>query len=187
MTKVVDAASLDLRQIVRHGDQILWGQACGEPLTLTEALVAQRAAIGPVSVFLGSGFSTTVQPEHTDHLTLSGIGGIGTHRRLTAAGKLAVVPCHVGQVAGYIRDGLIRCDVVFVQVARTGNPDEFSFSAVNDYVQAAIDKARVVVAEVNDQAPETRCDKLLARKRIHWLTHTSRPLVAVAPANVGCT
>lgn len=185
MTQVVDAAELDFRQIVRDDDQILWGQACGEPLTLTEALVAQRAAIGPVSVFLGSGFSKTLQPEHADHLRMTGIGGIGTHRRLTAAGKLAVVPCHVGQIAGYIRDGQIRCDVVFVQVARTANPDELSFGAVNDYVQEAINKARVVVAEVNDRAPDTRCDRLLSRSRIHWLINTSRPLVAVAPASVG--
>ncbi len=185
MTRVVDAASLDLRKIVRSGDQILWGQACGEPLTLTELLVAQRASIGPVSVFLGAGFSTTLQPEHADHLHMAGIGGIGTNRRLTAAGKLAVVPCHVGQIAGYLRDGHIRCDVVFVQVARTAHPDEFSFAAVNDYVQEAINKARVVVAEVNEQAPDTRCDRLLPRSRIHWLINTSRPLVAVAPAKVG--
>jgi acyl-CoA hydrolase len=185
MMTVVDAAALDLRQFIRSGDQILWGQACGEPLTLTEALVAQRAALGAASVFLGSGFSKTLQPEHADHLTFSGIGGIGTHRRLTASGKLAVLPCHVGQIAGYIRAGQIRCDVVFVQVARTVHPDKFSFAAVNDYVQEAIDKARVVVAEVNDMAPDTRCDKLLARSRIDWLINTSRPLVSVAPASIG--
>lgn len=185
MTRIIKAGELDLRQFVRRGDQILWGQACGEPLSLTEALVAQRAAIGLASVFLGSGFSTTLQPEHADFLHMSGIGGIGTHRRLTAAGKLAVVPCHVGQIAGYIRDGRIRCDVVFLQVAPTASPQEFSFGAVNDYVQAAIDKARVVVAEVNDQAPDTHCDRLLSRNRIHWLIHTSRPLVSVAPASIG--
>src|SRR3546814_10756983 len=60
-----DVCSSDLfKGIIRKGDAILWGQACAEPLTLTEALVAQRAEIGGVNVFLGSGFSNTLRPEH---------------------------------------------------------------------------------------------------------------------------
>ena len=39
----VAAANLDLRNWVRPGDRVLWGQGSAEPLTLIEALVAQRA------------------------------------------------------------------------------------------------------------------------------------------------
>ena len=41
MTVSVDAAALDLSAFVRAGDRIVWGQACGEPTTLLEALIAQ--------------------------------------------------------------------------------------------------------------------------------------------------
>ena len=57
--KRLDIGELDLGAIVRAGDQIIWGQACAEPLTLTEALVEQRARLGGVSVFMGSCFSST--------------------------------------------------------------------------------------------------------------------------------
>ena len=40
------ADGLDLKSIIRPRDAILWGQACGEPLTLTEALVQQRRELG---------------------------------------------------------------------------------------------------------------------------------------------
>ena len=39
----MNASHVDLSEFIRPGDGVLWGQACSEPLTLTEAFVAQRA------------------------------------------------------------------------------------------------------------------------------------------------
>jgi hypothetical protein len=39
---VTDIGALDLGRYIRPGDMVLWGQACAEPLTLTELLAAQR-------------------------------------------------------------------------------------------------------------------------------------------------
>ena len=95
----------------------MWGQACAEPQTLTEALVLQRASLGGVSVLLGASYSETIKPEHADHLRLVGLGAMGGTRRLTAAGVLEVIPCHMGQLPAYLAQGLIGCDVAMVQVA----------------------------------------------------------------------
>jgi acyl-CoA hydrolase len=185
VTAVIAAADLDLKSIVRPGDQIVWGQAAGEPLTLTEALVAQRAGLGGVSVFLGSGFSDTLQPEHADHIRFRGMGGIGTHRRLARRGVLEIVPCHVGQIGRYIDDGAIACDVAFVQVSPADAEGRHSFGVINDYVQSAIRRARVVVAEVNDRMPWTYCEGYLPREKVDFLIETSRPVVEVKSAPVG--
>ena len=45
MTVVTDATRLDLGQFLRRGDRIVWGQACGEPTTLIEALIAKGADV----------------------------------------------------------------------------------------------------------------------------------------------
>ena len=115
---------LDLREFIRPGDCIVWGQATGEPLTLTEALVAQRHAIGPVSVFLASCFSDTLRPEHADTIHFRSFGPMGTSRSLAKAGVLDIVPVHFGQIYRYIEDGQIGCDVAWCSSARpapTGN------------------------------------------------------------------
>ena len=57
MTVVTDASRLDLRAYLRPGDHIVWGQACGEPATLVEALIAQAATIGDLSAFSATSFS----------------------------------------------------------------------------------------------------------------------------------
>lgn len=187
MTERVAADALDLAGIVRSGDHIVWGQACGEPTTLIETLIAQRDRLGGVAAFAGSSFSGLLTPEITDHIRLSSMGAIGALRSLTKAGSLDIIPCHVGQIAGFINVGIIDCDVAFVQVSPADADGNHSYGLINDYVQAAVAKARVVVAEVNDQVPFTFCDALLPGDRIDYLVDVSRPPVEVRPAAIGET
>jgi acyl-CoA hydrolase len=182
MTRIVAAGELDLRGFIRSGDGIMWGQACGEPVTLTKALVAQRADLGGVSAFVGSAFSDTLQPEHADHIAFSSMGAIGTLSRLAAAGVLGIVPTHVGQIGALIAGGQIRCDVALVQVNPAGPDGLHSFGLIADYVQAMVKRARVVIAEVNDQVPFTSGGPGLEPERIDVLVETSRPLIQVPAA-----
>lgn len=181
---MVDAAGLQLADFVRPGDSIVWGQATGEPLTLTEALVRQRAGLGGVKVFLGSTFSRTLQPEHADHIAMSGFGAIGL-APLARAGVLDIVPCHVSQVGRYIADGRIGCDVAFVQLSPPGPDGRYSFGVIHDYVATAVAAARTVIAEVNDQVPWTHGAASLAAGDIDACVYSSRPLLEAAPAGVG--
>lgn len=180
----LDTGKLDFKGIIRKGDAILWGQACAEPLTLTEALVAQRAEIGGVSVFLGSGFSNTLRPEHADHMRFSGMGAVGTNRRLSKAGVLDVLPCHVSKMENYVLEGLIPCDVVFIQVAPPDEAGQFSLGLVSDYIRAAVRRARVVIAEMNSHVPQVPCAEPLTAAEIDFIVESDRPLIEVPPAAV---
>lgn len=180
----ISADKIDLQGIVRPGDTILWGQACGEPQTLTEALTAQREGLGGVNVFLGSGFSNTLKPEHADHIRFMGIGAAGTHRRLTKAGVLDVLPCHVSKMESYVADGVIPCDVAFVQVAPPDEHGHYSLGLISDYIRAAVRRARVVVAEVNAQVPQVPSAEPLSASDIEFIIYTNRPLVELAPAAI---
>lgn len=185
--KLLHAEALRMADHIRPGDQIMWGQVCGEPQTLTEALVAQRAEIGKVSVFLGAGFSRTLQPEHADFIALRGIGAVGTHRRLTKAGVLDVVPTHISQMDRSIRSGTIRCDVALVQVSPANEKGEHSYGLIGDYVRAMVESARVVIAEINAQVPWVNCDAPLTAEDIDFAIETDRPLIEVPPAEASAT
>ena len=176
-TVELTAATLDLKTFIRPGDNIIWGQGTGEPQTLTEALAAQRADLGGVTIYVGAGFSDTIKPEHADHLKMIGFNAVGTTRRLTKGGALQIIPCHIGQVASYIEQGVVPCDVAFVQVAGPNEDGLYSYGVINDYTQAMVAKARVVVAEVNDQVPLTYCQGYLKPEDIDFIIKTSRPVI----------
>src|SRR5271157_5049034 len=146
MTVATDASGLGLGAFLRSGDHIVWGQACGEPTTLVEALIAQAEGIGRLAAFAATSFSGLLDAEAGNRLSLSSMGAIGALRNVSAAGRLAIIPCHVGQVATMIEHGLIGCDVAFVQVSAADANGNHSFGLINDFVQTAVAKARVIIA-----------------------------------------
>jgi hypothetical protein len=59
------------------------GQACGEPTTLVEALIAQGRDIGGLSAFIATSFSGLFTPETAASFALSSMGAIGALRGMT--------------------------------------------------------------------------------------------------------
>ena len=186
MTVLTDASGLDLSRFLRPGDRIVMGQACGEPLTLVEALIAQGKDIGGLSAFIATSFSGLLNLEAADSFAISSMGAIGALRSLSAAHRLGVIPCHVSQVGPMIEAGIIGCDVAFVQISPPDENGNHSFGLVSDHVQAAVAKARVLIAEVNEQVPFTH-GELLPASRIDCAVHVSRMPVQVPPAKIGAT
>ena len=183
---ITDAAGLDLCQLLSAGDHIVFGQACGEPTSLIEALIKQGAAIGNLSAFIATSFSGIFTPETADAFTLSSMGAIGALRSMTKAGKLVVVPVHVSQVGPLITAGIIRCDVAMIQVSPADADGNHSLGLISDYVQEAVATARLVVAEINEQVPYTP-GETLHRSKIDVAVHVSRAPVEVQAANISET
>lgn len=163
-----------LKDILRPGDHVLWGQGTAEPTPLTEALVAQRHVLGPLSVFVGVSFTDTLMPAHADALRVSSYGTLGTTRRLAAAGVLEIVPHHVSKLGTAVESGLIGCDVAMVQLSVPGPNGRPSLGPINDYMRAALHRARAVIVEVNDQLPWTFGPELFPLERVALTIETSR-------------
>lgn len=171
---------INLASVIRPGDGILWGQACAEPRTLVEALVAQRARLGGVGCFLGSSYSGIVKPEHADHLRLASYCGMGTNRALADAGVLEILPAPYSQLGVLIREKKIKADVVMVQVSPPNARGEYSLGLAADYLIPALDVCRAIVAEVNAQVPWTHTERFLAKDDFDIVVESDRPPAAPA-------
>jgi len=147
-----------LQGLLRAGDTLWWGQATAEPLTLTRALVAHRHALardGRLRVFVGIGGSDTLQPEHADVIDFFGYTASGPHKALAQAGVLDIVPSHYSHLPGLIREGVLPADVALLQVSQPDAQGRFSLGLVHEYLTAVLEKARVVIGEVNPAIPWT--------------------------------
>lgn len=172
--------TIDLARWIQPGDSVLWNQCTAEPLTLTEALVRQRSAIGPCSVFVGPTYTQTLQPEHADYLSMLSYCGIGENRKLIEAGVMQVIPTHCSQVDQLLADGSIKADVVFLHLSPEGPDGRRSLGTANDYLVTAAKRARVVIAEVNEQMPWTLTAHALAGIKIDAIVQSDRPLVELS-------
>ena len=177
---------IDLARYVKRGDRIVFGQACGEPTTLVEALIEQGEGIGDLSAFIATSFSGSFVPDTASAFTLSSMGAIGALRSMTKANALQVIPAHVSQIGPLITAGVIGCDVAMIQVSPADKDGNHSCGLISDYVRAAVDKARVVIAEVNESVPYTPGETIPA-SAIHVAVPVSRAPVEVTAAKVSET
>lgn len=178
---------MDFGGILRPGDAILVSQASAEPLTLTEALVAQRHAIGGVSVFLGVQLTDTFRPEHADALRFSSFGAMEGNFRLAEAGKLDLFPVHYSEVPRLIESGRLRCDVALLSLSPPGPDGRSSIGVCHDWMLEAARRARVVIAEVNERMPWTYGSEELPEIRIERMVQSSRALPVYPPPEIGET
>ena len=177
--------SVELSRVIRPGDGVIVGQACAEPRTLVEALVAQRAAYSGARVFLGVNYSGIVKPEHADHLRLSAYCGSGHNRALADAGVLDIHPHPYSRLGALIRERKIPCDVVLAQVSPPNARGEYSLGLAADYLVPAIAVARALVVEINARVPWTHTERVFQEKEFSLAVETSRDPAPAPSAEFG--
>lgn len=166
MTAKARLDSLQLGEFILPGDCVAWPQGPGEPLALTELLLAQRKDLGRPELLFGLTGSATLGPEMGADFRLRALNGAGNSRRVTALAE--IVPGHVSLLPRLIRSGAIRVDVVLIQVRPLPGGD-FSLGVVCDFTQAMIQSARTVIALLNPALPPLLGDAVVAAQDVDLL------------------
>ncbi|MFT3780114.1 MAG: acetyl-CoA hydrolase/transferase C-terminal domain-containing protein [Ottowia sp.] len=177
-----------LQGLLRPGDALWWGQATAEPLTLTRAVVQHRHALargGRLRVFVGIGNSDTLRPEQADAIGFFGYIAAGPHRDLAKAGVLDAVPSHYSHLPDLIRSGVLPVDAVLLQVSPPDAQGRHSLGLVHEYLTAALEKARVVIGEVNPAVPWTHGSVHLKAADFDLLVDAEHPPIDAERADPG--
>jgi acyl-CoA hydrolase len=172
----VALGSLDFPDVIRPGDQVMWGQAAAEPAVLIDALLRQRADIGAFRIFVGTSWCRSLTSDIADLVHIRSYCGAGLNRKLAQAGVLDIVPCRYSHLPGLIRRGVLQADVLLLQVSPPDAAGRYSLSMAHDYLPAALDAARIVIAEVNQQAPWTYGERYIHESEIDIAIETDREL-----------
>jgi acyl-CoA hydrolase len=185
MTERMAPEDLDLRRWIEPGDAVVWGQMTAEPATLVDRLGKQAAQLRGVRAFVGLSLEEILPTECAEHIELSFAGGSQTNHRFARNGALNALPVHLSRIPGHLLAGDIPCDVALVNTAQgaDGGPVNLSLSA--DYMGAAAKTARLVIAEVNDQLPETFGQTEIALDQVAAIVPTSRPPPVFARPTLG--
>jgi acyl-CoA hydrolase len=154
----------------------MWGQAAAEPAALIGALLSQRADIGAFRIFVGASWCKSLTSDIADLVHIRSYCGAGLNRKLSRAGVLDIVPCRYSDLPSLIRRGLLKADVLLLQVSPPDASGRYSLSMAHDYLPAALDSARIVIAEINRKAPWTYGERYIDESEIDMAVETDREL-----------
>lgn len=162
------------------GSHIVLAQATGEPQTLAEALARQHARLAGCTLVVGLSLwePPYAQPEASASFRIKAfIVGPGLRRAVNER-RAEYLPCHFSEVPRLLTSGLVPPEVVLLQAS---TPDARGLCTVGpalDYMPAALERARLVIAEINDQVPHVRGDRV-PYARFDCVVETSRPPIEV--------
>jgi 4-hydroxybutyrate CoA-transferase len=86
------------------------------------------------------------------------------------------------KIPALFASGRISLDVALLQLSPPDRHDLCTLGASVDAARAAVDHARLVIAEINEQMPRTHGATTIPLSRVHAFIRTNRPLHAHAPA-----
>lgn len=180
-------SAADAADEVRNGDTIVVPTGVGEPPALLGALSERRRDLRDVRIsqILPLGHYGYFDPETVDHVRHLGYFLGGASRPGAQQGWIDTLACNFSELPLMIRRGLTPADVVFSVASPMDEHGYFSLSLGADYTMAAVERARVVVLEVNSTAPFAHGNCHVHVSQVTALVESDAPLREVGLPTVG--
>ena len=168
-----------LSQHLRRGDHVVVGQATGEPPGLISEMFALAGGLGALNVFCGYSLNPAWGAPIDAALRVTTYCGLGSVRHLVGRGAARVIPAQMSQLTSYFESGMLKADVVLLQVSPADAEGYHSLGCAVDYVWSAAQAARVVLVEINPNVPRTRSTYRLHCSRVVVARESDLPLPEV--------
>ncbi|WP_158211046.1 acetyl-CoA hydrolase/transferase family protein [Myroides phaeus] len=170
-------------KVVKSGDRIYVQAAAATPNVLTKAISDRADELRGVEFchIHTEGAAPYVDPALAESFHVNSFF-IGKNVRHTiAAGNGSYTPVFLSEVPNLFRKGAVTLDVVLIQVSP---PDEHGFCSLGVSVEAtvaAMECAKVVIAQINSFMPRTFGDSVLHISKIDMAVEHNCPLYASKP------
>lgn len=177
-------------KVVRDGDWIEFAWAASVPGLLDEALARRKDELHNVNLRGGVLISPVacIDCDPTqEHFRWNSWHLGGRERKLVQKGLAYYIPLKYSELPRYLREN-IQTDVVAIQVAPMDEHGYFSFGVSVSHYAAAIERARAVIVEVNEDMPRTQggYDHVVHISKVDYVVeggHRGLPILPSAAAS----
>ncbi len=176
----------DAVALITSGMRVFVHGASATPTPLLEALSSRTDVEGIRLYHLHTaGPAPCTAPDLADRFRSVSLFTGPALRGPVAEGRADFVPVFLSDIPSLFLSGTIPLDVAMVQVSPPDRHGYCSLGTSVDCARAAVDSARFVIAEVNDQMPRTHGNTAVAFDRLDAAVFTSRPLAEHEPTVEG--
>lgn len=164
--------------VIKSGDRVYISGNAATPYVLMNALAARRDELRDVELVhvLLLGEDPLSRPEMEGHFRHNSLFVGPADRKAINEGRADYVPIFLHQIPHLFLSGQMPLDVAVLHVSP---PDEHGFMSLGVEVlasKAAAEKAKIVIAQVNDRMPRVLGDSFLHVSRFHKVVEVSEPL-----------
>ena len=168
---------------IHAGDRIFIGTGCGEPQYLVAELVNYvnnnpKAFFDAELIHIWTlGVAPYTDEKFQDNFRLDSFFVGDSTRNPVNRGAADYTPIFLSSVPDLFRSEMVPVDIALVQ---TSLPDKHGYLSLGisvDVVKAALEKAEVVVAQVNENMPRTHGDGFIHIKDIDFILPHDEPLL----------
>jgi acyl-CoA hydrolase/RimJ/RimL family protein N-acetyltransferase len=170
-------------RLLRPGRRIFIGSGAAQPVRLVDAMVrcGTQLADNEIVHILTLGPAPYAVAECADRFRHNAFFIGANTRAAVREGRADFTPVFLSEIPDLLRSGRAPVDAALVQVSL---PDAEGYSSLGvsvDVVRAAVDSARIVIAEVNPRMPRTRGDTRIDLHRCAALVPVDAPLLERLP------
>ena len=143
-------------KVVKSGDWVDYSWCCNYPVSLDKALAARKDELYDVKI---RGGVTMWMPEVCkaedagEHFTWNSWHCSGIDRKIIGKGMGFFGPMRYSELPRFYRDGNVQVDVAMLQVTPMDAHGNFSFALSASHLADMLDRAKVVIVEVNRNMP----------------------------------
>lgn len=165
-------------QHVKNGDHVFVHSAAAVPAVLVKALADRANELKGVSIYQihTEGEAPYAAPEMSASFTVKAFF-VGTNtRKAILEGHGSYIPVFLSEVPSLFRKNIIPIDVALISVS---TPDKHGYCSLGtsvDISSAAVEKAKIVIAQVNKFLPRTHGDGIIHVDDIHYMVPSDVPI-----------
>lgn len=173
-------------KVIKSGDRVVIGHACGEPSTLVEALVQRAPELENVEIvhMVAMGLAKYAQPGMEKSFKHNALFVGGSTRKAVEEKRADFTPCFFSEVPRLFKNNILPVDAVLIQVTPPDEEGFCSYGVSADYTKPAAECAKVVIAQMNCNMPRTGGAKLHLDS-INYIVEQDEPLIELKPPKIG--
>jgi len=168
---------------INRGDRIFISTACGEPQYLVQALI-NYVESHPSAIFDSEvlqvwtlGVAPYADEKFKDQFRHNSFFVGNSTRSAVNQGLADYSPIFLSQVPRLFARGLVPIDVALVQVSLPDAHGYMSLGVSVDITKAAVDNARLVIAQINSNMPRTHGDGYIHIKNVDFAVVYDEPIL----------
>ncbi len=176
-------------KLIKSGDKIVAGHACGSPEPVLEAIVKRAHELSNVEIIhmVSMGKSDYCKPGYETSFTHNSLFAGGNSRSAIHEGRADYTTCYFSEIPGLFRDGLLPVDVAVISVSLPDKLGNVSLGISVDYTLEAALNAKLVIAEMTPFMPRTNGLSFLNIRDIDYLVPSQRKMIELVPPAIGET